>query len=461
MKRFLSFLACAVAVALLGPGCAHAPAPAVAPADANALRQQAEAAYFALDFPRCAGSYRASADASQEAASRAELLYSAACCASLAGVSQEGLGLLRRAVQEGYAQADTLAHDPELRPLHALEGWDAVLAQARANAQKALKPPPPLRVLAGVDVYGSRRVDAETVRRAFGFEVGQPFVYSQALVTMKENGLRRQYALAFSHVAYISYHAGPEAGRDYITVDLVDEDEAWRLKFLPEPAGHPEDPEGLVARWREYEDRAWTLLRRGELDLAKPVCRVTHCSLGFGHAELSSFEPVFVEKVPAHVDALGRVLREDADPKNRAAAAFLLAYVSEPGLAIERLVGSIRDSSPLVRNNVLRVLGALQRHADRPLVELPRVLDAMALPQTTDRNKATSLLVAVLEKMSPSERAARLADILRQAGEQLVAMTALQQPINRDPARTVLERLSGEQHDAEGWRVWLQKQQLP
>jgi hypothetical protein len=260
----------------------------------DALRQRAEAAYLALDFPRCAESYRLSADASPEAISRAELLYDAACCASLAGSPQEGLGLLRRSVQEGYPSADTLEHDPELRPLHSLEGWDAVLAQAKENARKAPKPPPPLRVLAGVDVYGSRRVDAETVHHTFGFEVGQPFVFSRALVRQKEAELRRRYALAFTHVSYISYHAGAEAGRSYLTVDMVDEDEAWRLKFLPEPGGHPEDPEGLVARWRAYEDRAWALLRRGELDLSKPVCRVTHCSLGFGHPELSSLEPVFV-----------------------------------------------------------------------------------------------------------------------------------------------------------------------
>ncbi|MCP3063721.1 hypothetical protein LXT21_33600 [Myxococcus sp. K38C18041901] len=51
---------------------------------------------------------------------------------------------------------------------------------------------------------------------------------------------------------------------------------------------------------------------------------------------------------------------------------------------------------------------------------------------------------------------AQRAGLIRQLGESLVAMSALQQPINRDAAMRVLRRLSGEQHEtAEAWRAWL------
>jgi hypothetical protein len=447
---------------MLWTGCAHTPAMPPTPATpptAQELAGQGSKAYWALDFRTCAEKNRQAAEASTEDASRAEAFYNAAACASLAGAPREALALLERAVQSGYLQAEALEFDPELEPLHALDGWEAVKARARANLAKAPKPPPALPVLAAIDVYGSRHVDPETVRRTLGLQPGRPYAGSGALHLLKEAELKQQHGLAFAKISQISYHAGAEAGRTYLTVDLVDAEDAHRLRFLPEPSGHPADPEGLVARWREYEDKAWKLLRAGELQLAKAQCRIVHCSLGFGHPTLEGDEPGFVEKVPAHLDALARVLREDADAKNRAAAAFLLAYAPEPASTIARLRPSIRDPSSLVRNNVLRVMGALQKSADRPLLALPVVLDALAMPETTDRNKALSLLKGLLEKLGPEELASQRGPLLRQLGPQLVALTALRQPINRDPALAILQRLSGEAHDTpEAWRAWLARQ---
>ncbi|XXF76247.1 hypothetical protein P2318_24755 [Myxococcaceae bacterium GXIMD 01537] len=441
---------------MLWTGCAHHPATPPSPQE---LARQASQAYWDQDFRACAEKNRQAAEASPDEVSRADAFYNAAACASLAGSPREGLALLERAIESGYVHAASLEADPELEPLHALEGWKAVKDRARVNLAKAPNPPPAVPTLAAVDIYGSRRVDPETVRRTLGFETGQPYVGSGALNTRREAELKKRYALAFAKISQITYHGGAEAGRTYLTVDLVDAEDAQRLRFLPEPSGHPADPEGLIARWREYEDKAWQLVNRGELQLAKVQCRILHCALGFDHTSLEGYEPAFVEKVPAHVDALARVLHEDADPKNRAAAAFLLAYAPEPASTTEHLRASIRDPSSLVRNNVLRVMGALQRGADRPLVALDGVLDALALPETTDRNKALSLLKALLEKMSPEALAASKATLVRRVGPQLVALTALRQPINRDPARDILQRLSGEAHETpEAWREWLSRQ---
>ncbi|RKG88790.1 HEAT repeat domain-containing protein [Corallococcus terminator] len=448
-------------MAVLGTGCAHS-SKAAGPeqgARAETLTASAEQSYEALDFPRCAEGFRAAAAADTDGAARAESLYRAAGCDALAGNTQAAVEVLQRAVQGGYFDADHLQYNPELAPLHALAPWGDIVAQARANLQKAPEPPLPVPTLAGVDTFGSRRADVEAVRRVMGLEVGKPIVHSGALFAQKEAALRKQFNLAFARVGMSIFFASELKGSAFVTVDLVDAEDAARLRFLPAPQGHPTDPEGLLARWNAYFQRVMPLQIHGQLDPETSVCQVAHCIGGFGHPDLAGYEPEFLEKVPKSLDALTAVLREDANEEHRAAAAFLLAYAPTAQETVRRLVPSIRDPSSTVRNNVLRVLTATQEVAKEPLLDVATVVDAASMPTTSDRNKSLFLLSYLLEDLSPEALRAHRAGLIRQLGESLVAMAALQQPINREPAVEVLERLSGEKHDtAEAWRAWLGSQ---
>lgn len=444
-----------VCLVMLGAGCAHTPHQAPA-ASATALPEQAEQSYKALNFPACAEQFQSAAETGADD-SRAESFYRAAGCAALAGDPSQALELLKRSAQSGYFDLDHLRHNPELSSLHSLAGWQQVLASVETNRSKAPQPPMPVAVLSAIDVYGSRRVDAGAVQRVLGLEVGKPTVPSKALFRQQEEALRKQYSLAFAKVSFIYFFAGPDDGRAYITVDLVDAEDAQRLRFLPAPTGHLEDPEGLIAQWQEYETKSFQLMEQGKLDPEKPaVCRVAHCILGFDHPELAPYEPRFLAKVPPAQDALTRVLREDANSDKRAAAAFLLAYAATPEQSVARLVPSIRDPEGSVRNNVLRVLTATQEKADHPLVELATVVDALSMPETSDRNKSLYLLKMLLEDLKPEDLKAQRAPLIRQLGAQLVSMASLQNPIIRDPATEVLKLLSGENHETpEQWKAWL------
>jgi hypothetical protein len=441
-----------ICLVLLGAGCAHR----VPAASATALPELAEESYKALNFTACAEQFRLAAETGADD-SRAESFYRAAGCAALAGDSSQALELLKRSAQSGYFDPDHLRFNPELTSLHSLAGWQEVLASVEANRSKAPNPPMPVAVLSAIDVYGSRRANTEAVRRVLGLEVGKPTVPSKAIFQQQQETLRKQFTLAFAKVNFTYFFAGPDEGRAYVIVDLVDAEDAQRLRFLPAPTGHLEDPEGLIAQWEEYETKSFQLLQQGKLDQEKPaVCRVAHCILGFDHPELAPFEPRFLEKVPLTQDALTRVLREDASGDKRAAAAFLLAYAATPEQSVARLVPSIRDPSGSVRNNVLRVLTATQQKADHPLVELATVVDALSMPETLDRNKSLYLLEMLLEDLKPEELKAQRAPLIRQLGARLVDMASLQNPIIRDPASEVLQLLSGEKHETpEQWKAWL------
>ncbi|NBD13865.1 hypothetical protein [Corallococcus silvisoli] len=447
----------------VGTGCAHAPS-AVGeggPGQASAvqrLTKEAEQAYKALDFDGCARAFRASAEVDTDVGARAESYYRSAGCASLAGHADAAVEVLKRAVQGGYFDADHLQYNPELVSLHSLAAWEGIVAEARANLAKAPEAPFPVPTLAGLDAFGSRKADREGVRQVLGFEVGKPIVFSGALVSLKEALLRERYGLSFVRLGMTLFFAEERKGTAFVVADMVDAEDASRLRFLPAPKGHPPDPEGLVARWLEYEQRLFQLQMQGKLDDASS-CRIAHCLGGFGHPDLASFEPEFIAKVPRNLDALTAVLRDDADADRRGAAAFLLAYAPTAEETVRRLVPCIRDGSDGVRNSVLRVLTATQEAAKLPMVDVATVVDAVSLPTTMDRNKAVYLLSYLLEDLAPEVLKAQRAGLIRQLGETLVAMSALQQPINRDPAVKVLKQLSGEEYEsAEEWRAWLARQ---
>ncbi|MFP2905764.1 hypothetical protein ACLESD_12045 [Pyxidicoccus sp. 3LFB2] len=457
----------AVWLVLWGVGCAHAPksagdAETKPTADTGALSARAEASYAALDFAACAEQFRESAGPCADDDCRATAFYRAAGCAALGGDASQAMGLLTRAADSGYLDLDHLRFNPELASLHAHADWSAVVARVEANRQKQPDLQPqgmPIATLGGIDVYGSRRVDAEAVRRLLGYELGKPAVPSKALFRLTERALREKYNLALAKVAYVYFFAGEDQGRAYVTVDLVDAEDSHRLRFLSTPSGHPEDPEGLVTRWRAYEDRAIQLARSGALNPSEPRCRVTHCAIGFGHPELEPLETYFVEKVPAAVEALTRVLREESDAESRAAAAFLLAYAATPEQTVERLVPFIRDPDGSVRNNVLRVLLATQEKAEAPLMDVAVVVDALSLPETADRNKSLFLLQMLLKDLKPDALKAQQASLIRQFGPWLVELTSLHQPINREPAVELLTLLAGKElQTPEQWKAWLAQQ---
>jgi hypothetical protein len=181
-----------------------------------------------------------------------------------------------------------------------------------------------------------------------------------------------------------------------------------------------------------------------------------HCALGFKHPDLEHMEDAFIEKAPGRMKELTAVLRGDRQANRRAAAAFVLAYGKARKEVVDALLPSIDDPNAGVRNNVVRVLVAIQQEADTVVVPLKAALHALRFPTTTDRNKAGYLLAYIAEHASPAERTR----IAREAGDTLLAMAAMKQPNNRDPAIKILEAISGQTHgnDVEAWRAWLKQQ---
>jgi hypothetical protein len=242
----------------------------------------------------------------------------------------------------------------------------------------------------------------------------------------------------------------------YLTIDVVERRDAERrMAFVPAPTGEHADPEGLVADWQTYEAKVMELMGAGEMSPARVDCPAFHCLGDHRHAAVAPLANRFRERVPRQVDALVEILRDDGRTQQRAAAAYLLAYMSDGRELIRVLVPSLRDESSFVRNSAMRVLADIAFHHPELEIPIEPVLEALDFPATTDRNKAAAILAGLLAR---SDGAQYQREVAERAGPTLLAMLRLEQPNNHDFAFEILKRISGKtfgERDYAAWEAWL------
>lgn len=312
-------------------------------------------------------------------------------------------------------------------------------------------------VIAGFEVYGSSRVNATLIKQSFGTELEQWFRLGLAAdpsVTALEKKLseaiRQKFDLAYAEWSIVE-HLEPSQIGIYITLDVVEKKDVPRrmnFKQLDSPAELP-DPGGLIALWDEYQKTGLNLVEIGELQLDAVDCEAFHCPFGHKHPRLQKYEKLFTEGVKKHADKLAEVLAKHTIPEHRAAAAFLLAYSKDGKSIVERLVPSVRDTSDLVRNNALRVLGDIAEFHPEIIIPTKSVAAALEYPRVTDRSKAINV-VYFLAMSSPQTRQYLIENSLGT----LLAMLACEQPDHRLAAHAILRKVSGKNHTAADFIAW-------
>lgn len=311
--------------------------------------------------------------------------------------------------------------------------------------------------LNGIDVFGSKRVSALDISKQYGSQIDKWVDASKnqrpeyfGLKKGIEDSIKNQWGLAYVSLSLITYFK-PNPG-DYLTVDIVEpQDAAKRMAFLPEPKGHFEDPDGLIALWEEYLQLAFELQRTGQFDYPK-ACPAWHCTHGFENSKLAPFLEKFNKLVPPNEDKLARILKEDFRPQFRGNAAFLLAHIKNGRTVAKYVLGSVEDPSEMVRNNAVRVLGEIaMKHSDIDIPVEP-ILKVLNFPATTDRNKAGYVLSSLSQKQKNKK------PIVQSGGAFLLEMLKLKQPNNHEPAYTILKNVSGQnfgERDYQAWENWL------
>jgi hypothetical protein len=339
------------------------------------------------------------------------------------------------------------------------------LAPLQKSQETAAPAAVPTKGFAAVDLFGTSRFTAEQLLaplrpRFTEYEqasLARDFEKAAPIQHELEGAVKQAGGFAFVKFSLIRYFR--EGDPSYVTIDVVEPgDVARRMTFAKPPADAAAlpDPEGLLAKYGDYEKKGFELLAKHEKIADEAASReLFHSPFGFAHAELAPFKPILVDGARRHADELALIVRRDQEAQHRAFAIFLLAFTSDGARVVRELEPACQDASALVRNNALRVFAEMAYHHPEVALPLAPVLSALEFPETTDRNKASAIL-------EPLSRKPELqAEIRRRAGRTIVAMLRLKQPNNHDFALMILKNLHGEQtppiaeDDFAAWEAWL------
>ncbi len=338
----------------------------------------------------------------------------------------------------------------------------ASAAPSAAASTAPAAPQPKAPVLKAIDVYGTELIDGAWVKAHFGDKIQRYFdteddKEGDRLEKEVVDGIRAEKKeIGWVKLSPITYYDKGDTPYGFVTVDVVEtKDMKSRMTFGPAPTGDVEDPGDLLAAWKEYEKTYFRMLREQKISPQRVDCPAFHCMGGYKDEALKPYGEKFVSGVPANQDKLVRVLKEDKDPEDRAAAAFLLAHIKDGKKLVELMLGSMQDPASIVRNNATRVIvNVAMFHAEIPVPVKP-ILPLLDGPTTTDRNKAVAVLSGLLERPDGDKL---YADVLKSGGPVLLKLLRLEQPNNHDFAYKILKKVSGKdlgERDISAWQKWL------
>jgi len=325
-----------------------------------------------------------------------------------------------------------------------------------AGGQQPSAVPPTLR---SVDVFGTEIITGDGVATEFKSDIASlaaslgtwpPNPEPGSAATERiETALKSRGMFAYLRVG-VTYSPAPDNGL-YVMVDVVEKkDAARRMPFRKQPTGDLGDPEGLIARWDEYQEKVFQLMFSGT-SLVVHDCPVLHCLAPFALPELAPYLQGFNDGARAHEKELYEVVSRDKNPQHRAAALFLLAHTNNAKKLLPVLGGAIHDPDSGVRNNAMRIMmemAAFDPNRDYPVKDL---IAALEFPSADDRNKSGYVLVSLVK--SSRYRSA----IDKQAVPSLLKLLGLHQANNHDPAYEILKELSGKtfgDRDYKDWESW-------
>lgn len=273
------------------------------------------------------------------------------------------------------------------------------------------------------EIVGSTQTDPAAIRQAIPLPLGGAFPEDPEVWAAWCPGLAERFGLASltcSPVLFLD-------GRAYLVVEVVEKEEAERLRFGTAPAGDIALPESLVSLYTRLQERQQDNFRQGRANQED----VKQGYLDYSEPEMHALAQELAAAVPPHRATLLAALAEDKDAEDRARAATLLHWAPDKESSIAAAHRHVADPSGLVRNDISRfLLFYLDRVKSRDT--LRSVIDALALqlsrPSHGDRNKALyglesllkgapDLAPAVAEKAGPWLRRIAEQSVLENVGD--------------------------------------------
>lgn len=282
-----------------------------------------------------------------------------------------------------------------------------------------------------IDFYGLGKLSEERVRRELGFKEGDPLPPSKGAV---EDRLEQTDGVALARLEAVCC----EGGKAILYVG-IEEVGAPHFTFRNPPEEDVALPEDLRAVYGRLAEALEAAARRGE----------TGESLISGHPRSAdSAAREIQDSLPSLADKnfarLRQVLRNGADPAQRAEAAALIVYSSKKAAAADDLQYALQDPEDAVRTTAANSLAAIAVLAAKDPSQDIRISPTWFIEMLHsiiwgDRVKACQVLVTLTES-----REARVLDQIREGAlPALAEMARWRSLAHALPAFILIGRLAG------------------
>lgn len=248
-----------------------------------------------------------------------------------------------------------------------------------------------------VEIYGIRKVSSQKIRAALGAAPGGP-------LPSREDAEERIDKV--SGVIVSRVEAACCDGRNMVLYVGVEERDAPHIDYHPNPTGDVTLPPELFTAYHNFLDEVAGSLRGRNADedltqgyslMADPECR--------------RIQESFIPAVAANLALVDRVIRESADPEQRAAATYLMQYGPRGAHSTEIVVNGLQyalcDSEDSVRENAALALKAVaveaKLHPEQQIrLETTWFVELMNSVVWSDRRDASEALVNLTESRNPN-----------------------------------------------------------
>jgi hypothetical protein len=285
-----------------------------------------------------------------------------------------------------------------------------------------------------IEIYGARKVAAQKIRTAIGAKPGD-LLPSRAEA---EERIGKLPGVVVSRVEAVCC-----SGRSMVLYVGIEERDAPHMEYHDTPTGNLALPPVLFTAYRNFLDEVAGSIRGRNDDedltagyslMQDPACR--------------SLQNSFVPAVAADLPAIDRVVRESADPEQRAAAAYLLQYGPRgphtTKTVVDGLLFALRDSDDDVRANAVRALKAVavgaKLHPEQQVrIEPTWFVELLNSVVWSDRRDASQALVNLTESRDPDT----LAMLRERALPSIIEMARWRELPHALPAFILAGRIAG------------------
>jgi len=239
--------------------------------------------------------------------------------------------------------------------------------------------------------------------------------------------------------------------------DVIEKkDMATRFPFRAAPTASIVDGSKLIEKWNRYSELGWRRVRSGEVSAERGDCPAFFCAegVGSGHAEISSLESKMESGVPRSEKLLAQILREEKDPKRRAAALYLLSFLDDGPSVANYAADGLFDSDTKVREAATAIFSDIAVYHKNVPIPIHKVVRLLNSPYPEDRGRALALMLSL------ADNADYESFLITTVAQDILKLLRVRNEANHDMAHTVMTILSGEDFsdkDYDAWDNWLWK----